>query len=95
VLFYGLVENRINMASLSILYKEELMTEKLLSPREICAVTGWSIFTVYRKASRGEIPGRIKIGKGSLRFKGSEVEEWLLGTSRGRDVADCGTEIGS
>jgi excisionase family DNA binding protein len=55
------------------------MTEKLLSAREVCEVTGWSIFTVYRKASRGEIPGRLKIGKGSLRFRESAVEEWLLG----------------
>jgi excisionase family DNA binding protein len=55
------------------------MIEKLFSVQEIARITGWSPFTIYKKASAGEIPGRLKIGKGSLRFRASEVEDWLLG----------------
>jgi excisionase family DNA binding protein len=43
---------------------------------EISRLTGWSPFTVYKKAAKGEIPGRFKLGKRSLRFKESEVMAW-------------------
>lgn len=51
--------------------------ERLLSVVEISKLTGWSPLTIYRKSSLGEIPGRMKLGKRSLRFRESEIEAWL------------------
>ena len=41
-------------------------------------VAGWSSLTVYKKAAAGEIPGRVTIGKRSLRFKQSAILAWLF-----------------
>jgi predicted DNA-binding transcriptional regulator AlpA len=71
------------------------MANRLLSVHDLVILTGWSVFTIYKKSSAGEIPGRVKIGKGSLRFRESEVEEWLLGKSRGGEVIDGETEAGA
>ncbi len=51
--------------------------DKLLSVFELSDLTGWHPITVYRKGLVGEIPGRIKLGKRSVRFKQSEIEDWL------------------
>ena len=53
------------------------MTDQLLSVQDVARLTGWSPFTVYKKSASGEIPGRLKIGKNSLRFRASQVEKWL------------------
>jgi predicted DNA-binding transcriptional regulator AlpA len=45
------------------------MAEQLLSVHDLAALTGWSPFTIYKKSAGGEIPGRITIGKNSLRFR--------------------------
>ena len=52
------------------------MVERLLSVHDVSALTGWSPFTIYKKAASGEIPGRVKLGY-SLRFRESEVQAWL------------------
>lgn len=52
------------------------MPERSMDVHEIARLTGWSPLTVYKKAAKGEIPGRFKLGKRSLRFKESEVIAW-------------------
>ena len=59
------------------------MAERLLNVHDVSQLTGWSPFTVYKKAASGEIPGRLKIGKRSLRFKQSEVLRWLRAQAEG------------
>ena len=51
--------------------------ERLLSVLELSTLTHWHPITIYRKGLAGEIPGRIKLGRRSIRFKESEIEEWL------------------
>jgi excisionase family DNA binding protein len=53
------------------------MNDQLLSVQDVAHLTGWSMFTIYKKSAAGEIPGRLKIGKNSLRFRAAEVEKWL------------------
>ncbi len=53
------------------------MSDRLLSVHDVSNLTGWSPFTIYRKSSSGEIPGRIKLGKSSLRFRESDIRDWL------------------
>jgi len=53
--------------------------ERLLSVQNVAELTGWSPLTIYKKTAAGEIPGRVRIGKRTVRFKQSEVLAWLLG----------------
>jgi nitrogen PTS system EIIA component len=49
--------------------------ERLLTAREIAELLGFSASTVVDWAERGKVPA-FKVG-GRLRFRASEVEEWL------------------
>ncbi len=51
--------------------------ERLLSVRELAALISWDQMTVYKKASSGEIPGRIRLGRRSIRFRETVIEAWL------------------
>jgi predicted DNA-binding transcriptional regulator AlpA len=53
------------------------MVERLLSVHDVSGLTGWSPLTIYKKAASGLIPGRVTIGKRSLRFRESAVSLWL------------------
>ena len=53
------------------------MTQRLLSVHDVSDLTGWSPLTIYKKSAAGEIPGRVKLGKHSLRFRESDIETWL------------------
>ena len=53
------------------------MTDRLLSVEEVSHLTGWAVMTIYKKSAAGEIPGRMKLGKHSLRFRESAIEAWL------------------
>jgi len=53
------------------------MADRLLSVEDVSHLTGWAVMTIYKKSAAGEIPGRMKLGKHSLRFKESEIEDWL------------------
>ena len=55
------------------------MTERLLSVHDLSNITGWSPLTIYKKTAAGEIPGRVRIGKRTVRFKQSDVLAWLFG----------------
>ena len=51
--------------------------EHLLSVRELSEVLSWDPMTVYKKASSGEIPGKVRIGKRSIRFRETAIKMWL------------------
>jgi len=51
--------------------------ERLLSVRELSALISWDPMTVYKKASSGEIPGRVKLGRRSIRFRETVIAAWL------------------
>ena len=53
------------------------MSDRLLSVHALSDLTGWSPFTIYRKSRMGEIPGRVKLGKSSVRFRESDIRDWL------------------
>jgi predicted DNA-binding transcriptional regulator AlpA len=69
------------------------MVERLLSVHDVSGLTGWSPLTIYKKAAAGLIPGRVTIGKRSLRFKQSEVSMWLQRVSS--DKAGLANETGT
>jgi PTS system nitrogen regulatory IIA component len=51
------------------------VTEPLLTARELADLLGFAAGTIVDWAERGEIPA-FKVG-GRLRFRLSEIEEWL------------------
>jgi excisionase family DNA binding protein len=51
------------------------VSERLLTARELAELLGFSASTVVDWSERGELPG-FKVG-GRLRFRESEVLEWL------------------
>ena len=51
--------------------------ETLFTAEEISKTTGWHLMTVYAKARRGEIPGVVRLGSRSLRFRASAIEQWV------------------
>ncbi len=55
------------------------ITERLetLSVEDIVNLTGWQRPTIYRKGRSGEIPGRLKLGRRSVRFRVEDIEKWL------------------
>lgn len=55
---------------------------KLLTVEEVSQLTGWQPMTIYRKSLEGTIPGRIKLGEKSVRFRENDIISWLRG---GRD----------
>jgi excisionase family DNA binding protein len=55
------------------------MTDRLLTTREVAAFLGLSPETVLRRWRAGELPG-YRLASNVLRFRESELEEWLAGT---------------
>lgn len=61
------------------------MSERLLSAREVAELLGFASSTIIDWAERDELPS-FKIG-GRLRFRESEVVEWVEGQRRGPALA--------
>jgi excisionase family DNA binding protein len=55
------------------------MSERLLTTREVATFLGVSPETVLRRWRAGELPG-YRLASNVLRFRESEIEEWLEGT---------------
>jgi predicted DNA-binding transcriptional regulator AlpA len=57
--------------------------EKLFSAKELSALVGWDRATIYRKSK--ELPGAIRLGKRTLRFRESAIREWISGNEESHD----------
>lgn len=55
------------------------MSERLLTTRQVADFLGVSPETVLRRWRTGELPG-YRLASNVLRFRESEIEEWLEGT---------------
>ena len=66
------------------------MVERLLSVHDVSGLTGWSPLTIYKKSAAGLIPGRVTIGKRSLRFRQGAVSLWLrrAGSKKGKRASE-------
>jgi excisionase family DNA binding protein len=52
------------------------MSEKLMQPKELAAITGFHPRTISDMGKRGEIPGAVLIGK-HVRFDAKSVRDFL------------------
>ena len=53
------------------------MHERLIKLSEVIDRTGLSRSTIYNRIDDGTFPKQIKIGKRSMAFIESEIEEWI------------------
>ena len=51
--------------------------ERLLTMKEVCDMSGLSRRTVYTQMRNGAFPVSFKLGARVIRWRLSEVEEWL------------------
>ena len=61
---------------------EALVTERLVTARELAETLGGAPATVLDWFEAGQLPG-FKLGGRAVRFRPSEVESWLEGCRRG------------
>ncbi|MCZ8133419.1 MAG: helix-turn-helix domain-containing protein [Rhodobacteraceae bacterium] len=54
------------------------MTKKLLKDREVAALLGCSVCTIWRRAADGKIPAPVKLG-GLTRWRASDIEALIDG----------------
>jgi excisionase family DNA binding protein len=65
------------------------LADRLLTTREVAAFLGVSPETVLRRWRAGKLPG-YRLASNVLRFRESEIEEWLEGTRPARALVSVG-----
>ena len=53
------------------------MTDRLIRLEEVLSCTGLSRSETYRQIQEGTFPRPVKVGKRAVRWRESEVEEWI------------------
>ncbi len=53
------------------------MHDRLLSRRRVEEVTGISRSSIYRLKERGEFPQPVRVGRTAVRWKESDIAEWI------------------
>lgn len=56
---------------------------KILRPSEVCARTGLSNTTIWRKERAGKFPKRVQLGPGAVGWLENEVDAWIAALQRG------------
>lgn len=54
-----------------------MTNERLLRLDEVKSKTGLGRSTIYRRISEGRFPGGYSLGEGCVRWKESEINEWI------------------
>jgi excisionase family DNA binding protein len=68
-----------------------VVSDRLLTTREVAAFLGVSPETVLRRWRVGELPG-YRLASNVLRFRESEIEAWLQGTRPERPLVSVRRE---
>ena len=55
--------------------------DRFLRRREVERLTGLSCAAIYRRMREGIFPESVKIGRGQVRWKLSDVRKWMEGLS--------------
>lgn len=63
------------------------MNTKILRLKDVLDITGLSRATIYVHMSQGTFPHNINLGKGSIGWVESEVQEWIQLRIQKRDEA--------
>jgi len=68
--------------------------ERLISMREVCAITSWSRSSINRLVERGEISAPLKLGPQKIAFRESEIRAYVASRER-RTTAAPLTDAGN
>jgi len=60
----------------------QINSDRVLRRKQLLELIGVSCATQWRMERAGQFPARIKLGKGSVGWHLTEVEEWLKGRER-------------
>lgn len=63
------------------------MNTKILRLKDVLGITGLSRATIYVHMSQGNFPHNINLGKGSIGWLESEVQDWIQVRVQERDEA--------
>ena len=64
------------------------MTYELLTAREVAQKVRLNISSIYRLMRSGQFPVALKVGPAAVRWRRTEIEEWL--ESRPRAIGETG-----
>ena len=53
------------------------MTDRILRPRDVCRVIGLSRTTLWRWQRAGDFPRPVRLGRNSIGWRASTVQEWI------------------
>jgi predicted DNA-binding transcriptional regulator AlpA len=56
--------------------------DRLISMREVCAITSWSRSSINRLIGRGEISAPLKLGRHKIAFRESEIRAYVASRQR-------------
>ena len=62
--------------------KDSNFSERLLRCEEVVAMVGLSRPTLWRMQNRREFPRRLQVGANSVRWRESEILEWIESRQR-------------
>jgi len=54
------------------------LPERIMRAKEVVAMTGLSRTTIWRMEKSGQFPNRVSLGVGSVGWRESEVESWMI-----------------
>ena len=55
-----------------------IQPERIIRAKEVSELTGLSRTTIWRMERKGQFPARVSLGVGSVGWRYSEVNEWLI-----------------
>ena len=55
---------------------------QLIRPNDVCALTGLSRTSIWRRVRTGKFPAPIELGGGSIAWREEEVEDWIAARPR-------------
>lgn len=62
-------------------------TQQMLDVRQVAAMTGQSVRTVWRRSGKGEMPRPVHLGS-LARWSRARVQEWLDEKQQGIDTSE-------
>jgi predicted DNA-binding transcriptional regulator AlpA len=71
----------------------EIYPDRVVRRKQLLQLIGVSCATQWRMEKAGQFPARIKLGKGSVGWHLTEVEEWLKGRERVSGLPEEGVRL--
>ena len=71
----------------AMLMKEDIESRRLLRRQEVESLTGLSRATLYAMMAEGRFPKPLRLGRRSVGWRLSDIDDWLAAPERAYDPA--------